>query len=184
MAAPCPSCRQQLLRPILLQPGLPAHACPECSGVLLSLVAWRGWREAVPEALESLSAGSTDAEVKDNRSALSCPKCSGFMTKYRIAAESGNHIDYCAHCEEIWLDRGEWALLARYEVAHQLSKIFTQPWQSKVRSAEARQRQEQRFRDLFGPDYERARATQEWLADHSRGRELMAYLYLSQTGKR
>ena len=184
MAVPCPNCREQILRPILLQPGLPANACPECSGVQLSLVAWRSWREENPYHAAGPAERSGPDEVSDNRSALRCPKCTGIMTKYRIVADTRNQIDYCAHCEEIWLDRGEWALLARFEVSDQLTKVFTQPWQARVRSQDAKKRQEDRFREQFGDDYDKAKDVRDWLAEHPKGKELLAYLYLSQTHHR
>ena len=33
------------------------------------------------------------------------------MSKYRINADKTNRLDYCPHCEEIWLDDGEWQLV-------------------------------------------------------------------------
>jgi len=50
-----------------------------------------------------------------------------------------------------------------------------------VRSDEAKRRQEQRWRDVLGEDYHRALDMRAWLTGHPKGKELLAYLYLSQT---
>ncbi len=179
----CPSCSDQTLAPILLDGAdLPALGCSGCGGALLSLVIYRDWRDRTDGAIDSAPAEpATAAEVSDTQSALRCPKCSGFMTKYRFSNEASNQIDLCSHCDEIWLDHGEWELLGRFALSTQLAAVFTRPWQHRLRSDAARQRAESRWRDTLGADYERAREIRGWLTGHPHGKQLLAYLYLSQT---
>lgn len=182
----CPSCADRALEPIRLgESDLPALGCSACGGALLSLVGYRDWRDRTgADAVEAGAAPSEDAgEVSDTQSALRCPKCSAFMTKYRFSAEARNQIDLCNHCDEVWLDHGEWELLGRFALSKQLATVFTRPWQHRLRSEEARQRAETRWRETLGSDYDRARELRGWLASHPKGKELMAYLYLSQTDK-
>jgi Zn-finger nucleic acid-binding protein len=184
MSLNCPTCPDIPLSPLRLEPELPAAGCGRCGGALLSLMSWRHWRERqgrVPAAGDADTASTPAPKATDSRSALRCPKCDGFMTKYRFAADSANQIDHCAHCDEVWLDRGEWALLERFAVNTDLGRVISRPFQARVRTDEAKLRQESRYREQFGTDYERARELREWLAAHPKGRDILAYLYLSQT---
>jgi Zn-finger nucleic acid-binding protein len=180
----CPSCTDTPLEPIRLgESDLPALGCNGCGGALLSLISYRDWRDRTGADVGSDPSATTAAteEVSDTQSALRCPKCRGLMTKYRFSAETRNQIDLCDHCDEVWLDHGEWELLGRFALNTQLAAVFTRPWQHRLRSQEARQRAETRWSETLGSDYPRARELRGWLAGHPKGKELMAYLYLSQT---
>jgi len=184
MALQCPACRNCELQPTRLEESLPALACENCSGILLSLVAYRHWREQ-PGSDAAVTASPADAAtpVKDTLSALCCPKCARFMSKFRVSAEEGNQVDLCTHCDEVWLDRGEWELLERLALAGRLTQVFTDPWQHRLRSEQVHRRAEQRWREQLGADYERAREAREWIAASPHARELLAYLYVPLTGK-
>lgn len=80
----------------------------------------------------------------------------------------------CAHCDEAWLDRGEWQLLDRLALAGKLTPVFTQPWQNRVRSAEAEHRAEQLWIERIGDDYVRAQEVREWLRSATQAREILA----------
>lgn len=176
MASNCPHCAERSLIPSRIEAELPALSCEGCGGSLLSLVAYRHWREHQPEqpALD----GSDEAldEVKDTSIALCCPKCRHFMTKFRVSADARNQIDLCVHCDEAWLDRGEWQLLDRLALAGKLTQVFTQPWQHRLRSTEAERRAEQLWSERLGDDYERAQALREWLRGNAQARHILAYL--------
>lgn len=198
----CPTCTTHPLVPVQLAgAGLPALGCHGCGGALLSLVSYRDWRDgegapAVASAVgpatapvaSPVDAPAADAAaspaidaIGDSHNALRCPKCTRLMTKYRFSADTRNQIDLCDHCDEVWLDGGEWELLGSLSLSARLAAIFTQPWQHRLRSEEARRRAEARWRDTLGDDYARAHELRGWLARHPKGRELLAYLYLSQT---
>jgi Zn-finger nucleic acid-binding protein len=188
----CPICAASPLGPVRLGGAdLPALGCGACGGALLSLITYRDWRDRsgsdapTPIANGGPDDGASDGvdEVRDTQGALRCPKCSGLMTKYRFSSEARNHIDLCAHCDEVWLDDGEWELLGRFALSAKLATIFTQPWQYRLRSEEARLRAEARWAETLGDDYARAREIRQWLSGHPKGREMLGYLYLSQTEK-
>jgi Zn-finger nucleic acid-binding protein len=181
----CPSCVDKPLEPILLgNSDLPALGCDDCGGALLSLLGYRDWRDRTgADAASDARTDGAEEQVSDTRSALRCPKCAGFMTKYRFSTEASNQIDLCEHCDEVWLDHGEWELLGRFALSSQLAAVFTRPWQHRLRGEEARKRAETRWQETLGDDYQRARTVRTWLAGHPKGRELVAYLYLSQTEK-
>ena len=56
------------------------------------------------------------------------------MSKYRIRSDKNNRLDYCPHCEEIWLDEGEWELVEGLVASGEFTKVFTQAWQYAVRA--------------------------------------------------
>jgi len=179
----CPRCVDRPLEPIRLAAGdLPALGCAGCNGALLSLTSYRDWRDRTGADVAANTAPAT-GDVDDTRSLLRCPKCAAFMTKYRFSTEARNQIDLCGHCDEVWLDDGEWELLARFALSSQLAAVFTRPWQHRLRNEEARQRAESRWSDTLGEDYARAVEIRRWLSEHPKGKELMAYLYLSQTDR-
>ena len=98
------------------------------------------------------------------------------MSKYRISAEKSNRLDYCAHCEEIWLDDGEWQLVESLVTTGDFTKVFTQAWQYSVRSSVNQQMEEQRLRELLGDDYARIEEFAEWLATQPGKQEILARL--------
>lgn len=192
MAGNCPHCKDRSLAHSRIEADLPTLSCDGCGGSLLSLVTCRHWRKnTLQEAPEGASGDSGDAsdgiddtiggerdpvEVEDSSIALCCPKCRRFMSKFRLSADARNQIDLCVHCDEAWLDRGEWQLLDRLALAGKLPQVFTQPWQNRVRNAEAERRSEQRWKERLGADYERAQITREWLRSHPEARTLLAFL--------
>src|SRR5688572_17224366 len=110
--AQCPQCADSTLVHTMLAENLAAYSCGRCLGTLVSLVAYRAWRESsgrgrLPTAPDAIP----DVDPPDSIGAKKCPKCRSLMSKYRISAEKHNRLDYCAHCEEVWLDDGEWQLV-------------------------------------------------------------------------
>lgn len=176
MASHCPHCKDRNLHPSRIEADLPALSCDGCGGSLLSLVAYRHWRESQPEQAQADGDGGRLDEVQDTSVALCCPKCRHFMTKFRLSADARNQIDLCVHCDEAWLDRGEWQLLDRLALAGRLTQVFTQPWQNRVRSTEAERRAEQLWSERLGGDYARAQELREWLRGNAQAREILAYV--------
>ena len=176
MASMCPHCKDRSLNHSRIEADLPALSCDGCGGSLLSLLAYRHWRESQPAHEHADATDAALTEVQDTSIALCCPKCQHFMTKFRVSADARNQIDLCVHCDEAWLDRGEWQLLDRLALAGKLTQVFTQPWQNRVRSTEAERRAEQRWSERLGEHYERAQQMREWLRDNPEARDILAYV--------
>ena len=174
MASTCPSCKDRPLNPMRIEGDLPALGCEHCRGTLLSLVSYRHWRERQPAHDDAPH--DAPVEVADTPLALQCPKCERFMSKFRLTADTRNHVDLCVHCDEVWLDNGEWRLIDSLALAGSLTRVFTQPWQSRVRHDEAERRAEERWAERLGADYERARETLAWLRDNAQVRDVLTYL--------
>ena len=181
MSTPCPTCANSTLRDIALDDGLPARECAECRGTLLALIAYRDWRSEHAAPAGTVDDSGEASHVEDNKAMLRCPECKGFMTKFRFSADARNHIDLCDRCDHVWLDHGEWRLVEELARSGQLGKVFDASWQKRLREEQAKRRAEDRWRTQLGEDYERAREVRTWLAGHPKGKELVAYLFLSQT---
>jgi Zn-finger nucleic acid-binding protein len=115
--------------------------------------------------------------ASDSSQALLCPACQRIMTKYRIGSEVRNRLDLCGPCGEIWLDGGEWSLLARLDLHTKLPAIFSDAWQRAIRQTGSARAYEERCLARFGTaDYERVRAFRDWLRAHPNKLELRNYL--------
>jgi Zn-finger nucleic acid-binding protein len=174
----CPQCDHSVLVHTLLTENLAAYSCGKCLGTLVSLVSYRAWRESAAgrDARRATPMAIPDADPPDSIGAKKCPKCRSLMSKYRINADKTNRLDYCPHCEEIWLDDGEWELVEGLVVAGDFAKVFTQAWQYAVRSGLTTAMEEQRLRELLGGDYERVAQFAEWLQSQEARTEILARL--------
>jgi Zn-finger nucleic acid-binding protein len=162
----------------LLAENLAGHSCGKCLGTLVSLVSYRAWREsdAGRRLRRQTATAVSDVDAADSTGAKKCPKCRSLMSKYRVTAEKANRLDYCPHCEEIWLDDGEWQLVEGLVASGDFARIFTQAWQHAVRTSLTGAMEEQRLRELLGGDYERVMAFAQWLKDQPARNEILAHL--------
>jgi Zn-finger nucleic acid-binding protein len=173
----CPQCDHSILVHTLLTDNFAAHSCGKCLGTLVSLVAYRAWREhSAHEALVQTPAAEPDIDAPDSLGAKKCPKCRSLMSKYRIRSDKTNRLDYCPHCEEIWLDDGEWRLVEGLVASGEFTKVFTQAWQYAVREGITSAMEEQRLRELLGGDYLRVSQFAEWLQSQPAKQEILARL--------
>jgi Zn-finger nucleic acid-binding protein len=174
--AQCPQCADSTLVHAMLADHLAGYACGNCLGTLVSLVAYRAWRERAGHNPPATIPAIADATPADSIGAKKCPKCRSLMSKYRISSEKTNRLDYCPHCEEIWLDDGEWQLVESLVVSGELTKVFTQAWQYAVRAGVTGAMEEQRLRELLGPEYQRVVAFSDWLQAQPAKSEIVARL--------
>jgi hypothetical protein len=143
----------------------------------VSLVAYRAWRER--EGRHQLPAASpalADTVPADSIGAKKCPKCRSLMSKYRISAEKTNRLDYCPHCDEVWLDHGEWQLVEGLALSGDFARLFTQAWQNMVSVEITASMEAERLRAMLGPDHERVEQTRTWVQAHPRRLEILARL--------
>jgi Zn-finger nucleic acid-binding protein len=173
----CPQCDHSVLVHTLLTDNLAGYSCGKCLGTLVSLVAYRAWREhSARGPIAPTPTATPDFDAPDSIGAKKCPKCRSLMSKYRISAQKSNRLDYCPHCEEIWLDEGEWELVEGLVMAGEFTRVFTQAWQYAVRSSMTGAMEEQRLREVLGGDYERVVQFAEWLQSQPAKQEILARL--------
>lgn len=156
----CTHCPNTRLEPRELATGLVAAVCPTCEGTLLSLMNYRFWADR-------FAAQTSDVEpavVAESDSVNCCPKCSRLMTKYQIGHGSEHKLDLCAACDEAWLDKGEWQLLASLDLQGKLPKIFTDAWQRNIRKQRQEDAVNQRYEKSLGADtFAQAHTFKQWL---------------------
>ena len=174
--ATCPKCSGTELRHTLVTGTLPAHSCYRCKGILVSLVAYREWKERVGSLRRSENHNAIVAPVKDTKDAILCSKCRNLMTKYRVSAEMPNRIDFCSRCEDVWLDGGEWELIEALVGSDQLTNITTQPWQYRLTSETTKKMELDRLKKQLGTDFEKVIGLSEFLDGHPARLEILAYL--------
>jgi Zn-finger nucleic acid-binding protein len=180
----CPQCDHSILVHTLLNDDLAGYSCGKCLGTLVSLVAYRAWREKQGKGtLPATPTAEPDSEPPDSIGAKKCPKCRSLMSKYRIRSDKTNRLDYCPHCEEIWLDEGEWELVEGFVASGEFTKVFTQAWQYAVRASLTTAMEEQRLRELLGGDYDRVAQFAEWLQSQPAKQEIIQAL-ARHNGKR
>ncbi len=143
--------------------------------MLLDLLTYRQWREALGHSPTFGRAGAMTTE-EDSRRALLCCRCRRLMTKYRVSGEHENRLDFCAHCSDVWLDSGELALLNDPELDGDLGRVLTRPWQNAVRETISRALQTQRLQEQLGTDLPRVQEFAQWLAEHPERDRIIAYL--------
>jgi Zn-finger nucleic acid-binding protein len=174
----CPQCKGYDLEPKQLENGLVAAGCSKCEGALLSLINYRFWSEHHQEVKEiKVSVDVTDELDEVNDKACVCPKCSRLMTKFKINLSTANQLDLCAHCDEAWLNKGEWRLLKQLELHGQLPKIFTDAWQRNLRIQRMKNVVKQRYVDMIGSErFERVEDFKQWLDQQPEKEEIKQYL--------
>ena len=173
----CPLCDDSTLVHTMLTENLPGYSCGKCLGTLVSLVAYRSWRENTGrERLPATPAAVPDVDTPDSVAAKKCPKCRSLMSKYRISAEKTNRLDYCPHCDEVWLDDGEWQLVEGLALSGDFARLFTRAWQNMVKVELTGAMEAERLRALLGGDYERVEQVRDWVQAHPRRLEILARL--------
>jgi Zn-finger nucleic acid-binding protein len=173
--AQCPQCADSTLVHAMLTENLPAYSCGKHLGTLVSLAAYRAWRENTGhDRLPATPAAVADAA--DSVAAKKCPKCRSLMSKYRISAEKTNRLDYCPHCDEVWLDDGEWQLVEGLAMSGDFARLFTQAWQNMVYVEVTEAMESGRLQSLLGPDYARVEELRAWILAHPRRLEILARL--------
>lgn len=175
--AQCPQCADSPLVHAMLTDNLPAYSCGKCLGTLVSLAAYRSWREGTGrDRRRATPAAIADIDAADSVAAKKCPKCRSLMSKYRVSAGKTNRLDYCPHCDEVWLDDGEWELVEGLAQSGDFARVFTQAWQYALRADVTSAMEEQRLREMLGADYERFEEFARWLRSQPAKQEVLAQL--------
>ncbi len=171
----CPQCAAGSLSPIKLEPSLAALGCNQCDGALLSLVAYRLWRELhVTEVLPEVYHATEPVEPG---AAILCPRCKRIMLRFRYTTESANVLDVCSHCDDVWLQENEWCFLKGRSLQGDLTAIFTEPWQRSLRKKRTRAAMEVEWEQRLGPElHSQAREMRSRLHDHPNRASFLDYL--------
>ena len=172
----CPSCLDQPLRASRLSSGLPVNACLACDGMLIPLTACRDWVERMAGNEVTIENDALMA-IKDSGRALHCAKCTRLMVKYRVSADSQNRLDFCRHCDEIWLDSGEWGLLASKDFHQRLLDILSDEWQQDIHQTALQERHMRRLESTLGAvDAKEVGRIMEWIKQHPQRKTILGFI--------
>lgn len=171
----CTRCKQGILQPGFLDDLFPARTCNGCGGSFILLKDYLHWRDKHPDHV------FTDAKVEPipdaPKHAFLCPVTGALMVPYRISKSSQHRLDLSPKINGIWLDKGEWGLLKAEGLAGSLNRIFTDPWQRKIREEAAKEVFASLYQNQFGEvDYSRLGEMRAWIWKHPRRDALLAYL--------
>lgn len=173
----CTQCLSGVLKPSFIDGLFRTHTCTHCGGNWILIEDFVTWKERNPDH-EFTEEPDWQAEAsEDTREALLCPVTGGFMTKFKITAQSEHKIDYSASVGGIWLDKGEWDLLKSAGLASTLNRIVTRHWQRNIAKESSKDSFEGIYLAKFGqPGYEKIKAMKAWLDEQPNKAGLRAYL--------
>ncbi len=169
----CPKCDGYHLKPQKLDNGLVALSCDNCHGSLLSIVQFIQWRATQKNTDDK---NNVICEIDETSQLLYCPKCSGFMTKYRISNHTHNRLDLCFRCYEVWIDSGEWQLLSQLDLQQQLDDIFSDRWQNNLVRHLVEEKTAKRVKNHFGEAFNRINTFKMWLDSYEKKNDVIDYL--------
>ena len=113
---------------------------------------------------------------EDSKGAMLC-SCGQIMTKYRISHESARKLDYCASCQSIWMDEGEWEYLRTNNLHRSINTIFTDSWQRNIVLKRTENVLDENFKGRLGAEcYKKLKETREWISKSKNKDLMLSYL--------
>ena len=175
----CSSCKTGTLLPTRIDDGTgPAgYQCNHCQGALLSLAPYLDWARGQASMAEPSAPAAFDGESVDSKAALAGPNCSRIMLRCNMLADKAHGLDYCFHCEEVWLDHGEWQYLKSQGLHTRINSIATEPYQRRLREQALRDAGLQRFRQNLGDAaFAQVQSFAQWLQTQEQADAILRYL--------
>ena len=168
----CTVCKAGELKAATLEGLCPCLQCSNCQGywVLIS---------------DYLDAKSLDLPIDEDlikrftesKKALLCPVSSTIMLKYRLSAQSEHKINLSPAANGFWLDKGLWELIKQQGLTKNLTQIFTEPGQRKIRAIIALNIFEDYYNEELGKEHHaKLKALREWLDNQPKKQEMLAYI--------
>jgi len=172
----CPACNGSLKRKSLTH-HLLGEVCASCNGIRFTLADYLYYLTRTESIDEKLLSDVAELPLQaDTKNAMVCD-CGKIMSKYRINHNSERRIDYCSACLSIWLDSGEWNYLKSNNLLRSINKIFTEPYQRKIRSEGTKLVFEKNYEQRLGQaDYNEVKLFRNWLDNNPNKERLLAYI--------
>ena len=172
----CPSCKTIALAPDILENSVPCDTCPQCSGVLLSLVSQTD-EVVTQEAGSDVSIENQESEIADSKRALCCPQCQRIMVKFKVTADAAHSLDFCFGCAKVWLDSGEWTYLKSLGLHRRIRSITTDSWQRRLREEAGLKLRIEKFRLSVGQEaFSVVEEFRLWLSAQPKRDEILLHL--------
>lgn len=164
----CPKCRTANLATKELEDSLTASECEKCNGIWIKASHYWRWLKAhgdiLPEKPEEHTATLCSDETKEIKI---CPDCGHFLTRRKVGHGIDFHIERCATCGGIWLDKNEWEVLKSRNLHDEIHFVFSTTWQEDIIQKEQKQfYSDQTMKILGEKDYKYVDESNNWLAQH------------------
>ncbi|MCU0237925.1 MAG: zf-TFIIB domain-containing protein [Pyrinomonadaceae bacterium] len=172
----CPNCKTNELYPKEIEPYLSALVCENCRGRWITSNDYDSWLKSNQHLPENPTK-KLKMTIPEFELVRLCPECRRILIKYKVGQNVPFQIDRCSTCAGIWLDKGEWETLKRRSLHDDLKKIFTDHWQEEVKRGETRSHLSKMYEEKFGKeDYARIVKFKQWMDEHEKEDEIIAYL--------
>jgi Zn-finger nucleic acid-binding protein len=160
-----------------VEPGLPTYHCGKCDGDWLRFGDYLNWRDRQPgEVPEQPAVPDGEPAAFLTSSVRRCPDCDYLLTRRGVGHGVRFTLDRCGNCNGVWLDGSEWETLRKRGLHDNVHQMFGPGWQFRARSGERRDQLDAQFERQLGPDFARTREFADWVAEHPRRSEIMAYI--------
>jgi Zn-finger nucleic acid-binding protein len=161
-----------------VEPGLEAFGCPVTRGIWIPLQSYLNWKQSYAGEIRPLPPGYKPEALEDtDRSALLCPESGCLLIRYRVGHGLKFHIEHSPQTGGVWLDAGEWEALKSKGLHDELHLIFSASYQHKIQTEAFDEQLHDRFKARIGEkDFRRAVDFSQWLRQHPRKRDIMAFL--------
>ena len=154
----CPKCGVPLCA--TAYEGVRVQVCPECRGTLVESPCLR----AIERRRERHWTGDEQRRITarvmagDAASPVRCPKCLMYMEKVRASRGGATfHLDRCAPCDAMWLDRGELDLV-QIQYEQEIDGRTPEDWDRIERAARAELRLKEELRQASEAELDSAQS--------------------------
>lgn len=174
MSMICPSCKQGKLKPSFIDNLFRCNCCTHCGGNWFYLTDYLHWLDK-SQAVDSNE--NPIVERDDTKNAMICPITGQIMLKYRISNKSSHRLDLSPSLSAIWMDKGEWELIKEEGLSRQLNQIFSEPWQRKVKTEQAKVTLDTMYTEEFGDtNYIKLKDMRSWLNGKENKHAMLSFL--------
>ncbi|MEZ5345003.1 MAG: zf-TFIIB domain-containing protein [Pyrinomonadaceae bacterium] len=174
----CPVCKASNFEKREIEPHLFVEVCKMCSGKWISRKNYDEWLEHHGAILPEIPAkDDSNMTIPEFELARLCPVCRRILVKYKVGRNLSFNIDRCGNCAGVWLDDNEWETLKSRNLHDELNRVFTDYWQEEVKRETTRKTLSSIYEEKFGPeDYSRIQDFKNWVDDHEKSDEILAYI--------
>lgn len=173
----CPVCKTSDLSRKEIEPNLWSMACEVCQGNWLSLADYQSWLKSDERSHLDFPPAELKMSIPEFELVRLCPECRRILVKYKVGKNIPFNLDRCGTCAGVWFEKDEWEVLRSRNLHADLQKIFTDHWQEEVKKEETRNHLEKMYEQKFGKeDYDKIREFKNWMDNHQKEDEIIAYL--------
>ena len=153
----CPKCKNVSLSDSFLEDNFAVQCCQECKGTWITASEYEDWqtRQSNHPVAPDLLSQTPDADFVqsplDMKAAL-CPECKRYLPRAKVNLKTPFYVERCLNCRGIWCDEGEWEMLKKLGMHTTIEQLFTNDWQTQVRSRQYSDRERQATIDKLGSE--------------------------------